>query len=139
MLLRPRVHSDQLEDKVGHRTEVYYDDARLAEIPLAACEDRGEQQDDNCDRYRCNGQPEFRIAGSIDDNDELDREAEEEEKVELEQGNVDLESSCQQCDLSVKVKKTDLVDQVSPLQAQVCRDVLVDGPRKLVVQLPCHE
>lgn len=39
----------------------------------------------------------------------------------------------------MKMEKTDLVDQISPLQAQVGRDVFVDCPRKLVVQLPCHE
>ena len=34
---------------------------------------------------------------------------------------------------------TNLVCQITPLQAQVSADVLVNGPRKLVVQLPCLE
>jgi hypothetical protein len=32
-----------------------------------------------------------------------------------------------------------LVGEITPLQAQICADVLVDGPRKLVVQLPCFK
>jgi hypothetical protein len=32
-----------------------------------------------------------------------------------------------------------LVGEITPLQAQIGADVLVDGPRKLVVQLPCFK
>lgn len=32
-----------------------------------------------------------------------------------------------------------LVGQVTPLQSQISTDVLVDGPRKFVVQLPCFK
>ena len=54
----------------------------------------------------------------LHNNHKLHSESEEEEKVEFEQGNVDLKG------------------QISSLHSQVGRDMLVNGPRKFVVELP---
>jgi hypothetical protein len=34
---------------------------------------------------------------------------------------------------------TDLIGKVSPLQAKVCTDMLVNGPCKLVIEFPCDK
>lgn len=50
----------------------------------------GHEKDDDSDRYGGNREVEFAVVVFDNDDDELNREAEEEEKVEFEEGNVYL-------------------------------------------------
>ena len=84
------VHSDELEKEVRHGREVEdYDDDLAGEILLARPVSGEEQNDDRywyCDP--CEDLLDQRGIG--DDYQELDRETQKEEKVELEQSDVDL-------------------------------------------------
>lgn len=91
VLARGCVHSNELEDEVGHCREVYDDDADLSDVGFAAGKVCGEEEKDDGDGDGGDGEVEFRVGGAGDDDDELDGEAEEEEEVELEERDVDLE------------------------------------------------
>ena len=84
------VHADELEEEVGEGDEVDDDDDNHAGDRLAADpEGGGEEQQEGDDEG--NGRERLLKAGRVlDDDEELDGEGEEEEKVKLEQGNVDL-------------------------------------------------
>ena len=94
-----------------------YNDSDRAYQVLPSDKPRSSQENEDAHWYGCNGQGEF--GSSLSDNDnELDGEAEEEEKVEF-----------QQCDI-------DLVLEIASFHSQVGRDALVDGPGKFIVEFP---
>jgi len=41
--------------------------------------------------------------------------------------------------MTTKEQTTYLIDQIPPLQAQICRNMLVDGPGKLIIKLPGND
>lgn len=81
----------------------------------------GRKQEEDGQRNDDDGELELDIGSVEHDNDKLHREAEEEEKVKLEQSDKNL------------------ICQVAALHADVGGDVLVDAPRKLVVELPADD
>jgi len=76
----------------------------------------------------------------VDNDQKLNGEAEEEEKIEFEKGDINLDVSRY---FSIKLFRRNfgmyLVCQVPPLEPQVGADMLVDCPRKFIVKLPCNE
>lgn len=69
-----------------------YDDGRHPDLAFSAREDTRHDKDQDDDRYRCNGDPEFGVMCVDYDDDELYNEAQEQEEVEFEKGDIDLAS-----------------------------------------------
>lgn len=84
------VDPDELEEKVGQAAEVEENDANDAEAVLALGEEGGAQQDSDGDGDGGDMQAELEVLDAVDDDKELHRETQEEEKVKLEHGDVDL-------------------------------------------------
>ena len=62
-----------------------------AESIFPASENAGKQEDEDCDRDGSNGEVELIVPVFVADyDDKLDGEAEEEEKVKLQKGNINL-------------------------------------------------
>ena len=80
----------ELEEEVGEAGKVEEDDEAHAELVLALSEKGGKDQDAdrNGDGREC--QAELGIWLTVDDDQELHGKAEEEEEIELEEGNVNL-------------------------------------------------
>lgn len=131
------VHSDELEDEVGHGGEVDDDHDGLAVVGFAAGDEGGEEEETDGDGDRDDGEVELKV-GEVrtDDDQELHREREEEEEIELEEGDVDLSVRLATLPGYNSMEYTHLECQVSPLEPQIRRDVLVDGPCELAVKLP---
>lgn len=83
------VHPHEFKDEVSHSGEVEDDDESLANVGLAAGDISGEEEEENGDNERGNSKGEF-VVFAVHDDKELNGEADEEEKVELEEGDVDL-------------------------------------------------
>lgn len=99
-----------------------YDDANHASSGFTSDEPSSTQQNNDGYGNRDDRQVELGIVlGGGDHNQELHGKAEEEEEIELQQSDVDL------------------IGEVATLHAEVRTDVLVNRPRKLVVQLPRNE
>ncbi len=84
------VDAHQLEEEVGQAAKVQKDDEADANPVLAAREEGGAEEDGDGDRDGSNVEAQLEVFHAVDDNEELHGEAEEEEKVKLEQGDVDL-------------------------------------------------
>ena len=84
------IDADQLEEEVGQTTEVEQDDEADAETVLAPREEGGAQQDADGDGDRGDVQAQLEVFDAVDDDEELDGEAQEEKEVEFEEGDVDL-------------------------------------------------
>ena len=69
-----------------------YDDCNHPQHPLLAREESRKEQNHNVDRNGGDGQPKLRLVFLLTchDHNELDRETEEEEKIEFQQGDVNL-------------------------------------------------
>lgn len=67
-----------------------YDDGQHAQPVFSAGEKAGEDENYYVDWDRCDGKVKFDVGCINHYNDELDGEAEEEEKVKFEESNVDL-------------------------------------------------
>jgi hypothetical protein len=87
------VHADELEEEVGEGDEVDEDDDNHAGDRLAADPEGGGEEQEEGDDEGDGRQGELDRGGVLDDDEELDGEGEEEEKVKLEQGNVNLRRS----------------------------------------------
>jgi hypothetical protein len=85
------VHAHQLEQKVGHGCKVEEYGGEHSSCRLASCKPCCREQDEDGNRNGRNGEIGFdgRSVVAHYDN-KLDREAEEEEEVKLEEGNVNL-------------------------------------------------
>lgn len=70
-----------------------YDDGEHARCTFFTGKVAGHDKNDDGDGYGGDGEVELAIIVFDDDDDKLDGKAEEEEKVEFEQGNVDLGQS----------------------------------------------
>lgn len=84
------VDADQLEDEVAQSTEIEDDDGDNAQLVLAAGEVGGADEDGDGDGDGSGGEGVLDDLDVADNDEELNGEAEEKEKVELEEGNVDL-------------------------------------------------
>jgi hypothetical protein len=87
------VHSDQLEQEVRQTANIEDNDDYHAWSILTTSPESSHRQDEDGDRYGGNGAVKFGIGNRCDDGQELDREAEEEEKVEFQKGDINLCSS----------------------------------------------
>ena len=94
-----------------------YNDDDCADQRFLAHEPGRSEENDDGDGDGCNREGKFGSAAS-DDYHELDGESEKEEKIEFQEGDVNL------------------VLKVATLHSQVGRDALVDGPGKFVVKFP---
>ena len=88
--LRTIVHTNELENEVRHSGEVEEDDESLAGIGFPSRDVGGEEEESDCDGQGGDRKCEF-VGLAVHDDEELDCEAEEEEEVEFEEGDVDLE------------------------------------------------
>jgi len=77
-----RVHAHEFEDEVGHPGEVEEDDDALAEGVFGAADPHGEEEEEDCDDEGGDCEGEF-VGVAMDDDEELDGEADEEEEVEF--------------------------------------------------------
>jgi hypothetical protein len=84
------VHADELEQEVRHGDEVHNDDRNHARDGFATDPPRSEEEKKEGDDQGDSGQGEFNGLGVFDDNQKLDGEGEEEEEVELEEGDINL-------------------------------------------------
>lgn len=85
------VDTEQLEDEVGQASEKERDDAQSASSILVPGTVSCSKKDENRDGHGSYSGPVFGPAVTANDDDELHRKPEEEEKVKFQQGDVDLE------------------------------------------------
>ena len=90
MFLRGVVHSHELEDEVGHGGERNNNNTPLAKVRLTPSEKSGQEKQNNNDRNSDDGDNILSQAGARHVNQKLYREAEKEEKVELQQRDINL-------------------------------------------------
>ena len=84
------VDAHQLEEEVGEAAKVGQDDEAHADLVLAAGEEGGAEEDSDGDGDGGDVEAQLDVVEAVDDDEELHGKAEEEEKVKLEQGDVDL-------------------------------------------------
>lgn len=84
------IHANELEEEVGERNEVDNDTAYHACNRFAADPEGSSEEQEEGDDQRKGSEDLFNHGCLLDDDKELDCESQEEEEVELEQGNVDL-------------------------------------------------
>ena len=85
------VHAHELEDEVGHGSQIYDDHDCLADVGFATGDKSREEEEADGHRDRDDCEVEFEV-GEVraDDDEELDGKCKEEEKVELEESDVNL-------------------------------------------------
>ena len=83
-------HANELEEEVGERNEVDNDTAYHACNRFAADPEGSSEEQEEGDDQRKGGEDLFNHGRLLYDDKELDCESQEEEEVELEQGNVNL-------------------------------------------------
>lgn len=84
------VHSYELEDEVSQARKVQDEDEDHSRAILTTCEESGEKEDHDGERNGGHCEAPFGVCDVRDDDEELDSEAQEEEEIELEKGDVDL-------------------------------------------------
>jgi len=84
------VHADELEEEVGKRDEIDDDAAHHAGNRFAAHPKGSGKEQEKGDDEGGRSEDDLNRGSLFDDDEELDCEGEEEEEVELEQGNVNL-------------------------------------------------
>lgn len=85
------VHAHELEDEVGHGGEIDNNHDCLADVRFATGDKGREEEEADGHGHRDNCEVEFEV-GEVraDDDEELNGKGEEEEKVELEESDVNL-------------------------------------------------
>lgn len=130
------VHPGELEDKVCQSAEEKDNGKKHSELVLPSRPECCHNEDDDSDRDSGDRNPFLGICDVVDDNEELYSEAQEEEEIELQQSNVNLYN----VSISLHTKFVSLWSylecQETTLHSEVCADMLVDCPRKLIVQFP---
>ncbi len=119
-----------------------HDDCEHADPILSSRPETSKHEDDDRHGNGGDGEAELGVLGFLgdDDDDELHGEAQEEEKVKLEQGDIDLQQvSMPRTTCPVGDNTSYLIGQISPLHPQIRADVLVYRPSKLIVELPSDE
>jgi len=90
-LLRTRViHAYELEEKVRHCSKVQENGAAHGSDRLPLGRKTRKNQDWNSDDQRSDGQIKLQSRRTLNHDQELDRETEEEEEIKLQKSNVDL-------------------------------------------------
>lgn len=84
------VHSHELEDEVSQACKVQDEDEDHARATLAAREECGEQEDHDGKGNGGHCETPFSVRNVRHNDEELDGEAEEEEEIEFEEGDIDL-------------------------------------------------
>lgn len=84
------IHADELEEEIGERDEVDDDDKDHAGDGFAAYPEGGEEQENECYGKSSRCEALLNGLGVVDHDEELNREGEEEEEIELEECNVNL-------------------------------------------------
>lgn len=90
-------------------------------LAFSSCSPNSSKQKQDCEWNDNNSEFEFNIVCLQDDDNKLYGEAEKEEKVELEQ-----------CDKN-------LICEIATLHPEICRNVLVNAPGELIVELPADD
>lgn len=89
------VDANQFEDKVRQAAEEENHDNNHARLVFPASKVGCRQENDNGDGNSRNRQSKLGVRLLCDDDDKLNDEAQEEEEIELEEGDVNLQSDCQ--------------------------------------------
>ncbi len=84
------VHPGEFEDEVGHATEEKNNGQQHSNLVLSTSPESRQKKDDDRDGNSGNRHPFLSIPDVADYDDELYGEAEEEEKIKLQQGNENL-------------------------------------------------
>lgn len=94
-------------------------------------------QNDNGHRDGSHGKRKFSVHGGRgDQNKELDSEAQEEEKIEFQESDINLIRDRLVVLLMGEVERnTNLVGEIATLHLQISTDMLIDCPCKLVIEL----
>lgn len=95
-----------------------YDDGYHAYVILLPREKCSEEKDDDCDGNCSKRQGKFDVRLVSHNDNELNSETQEEKEVEFQQRDVNL------------------IGQIPTLHAEICADMLVNGPRELIVEFP---
>lgn len=92
------VHAHELEDEVGHGSQIYNDHDCLADVGFATGDEGREEEEADGHRDRDDCEVELEV-GEVraDDDEELDGKCKEEEKVELEESDVNLDCNVSGC------------------------------------------
>ena len=130
------VHSGELEDEVRQSAEEEDDGEEHAELVLSSGPECCHDEDDDRDWDSGDRDPFLGVCDVVDDDEELDCEAQKEEEIELQQSDVNLFSLSFSPHSAIGVTLSYLECQETTLHSEVCANVLVDCPRKLIVQLP---
>ena len=85
-----RVNADKLEQEIGKTTKEEQNDAAHADAVFALREKGRAKQNDNGDGDRGSSKAEFDVCLAGYNNQELDREAQEEEEIKFQQCDKDL-------------------------------------------------
>ena len=87
----PVVHAHELEDEVSHGRQINNDHDCLADVRFATGDEGREEEEADGHGHRDNCEVEFEVGEVRADNDEeLHSKGKEEEKIELEEGDVNL-------------------------------------------------
>lgn len=84
------IHPGEFEDEVCKAAEVEENGDHHSNLVFASSPESCHEQNEDSDRNRCNGQSIFGIGYSCDNDEKLYCEAEEEEEIELQEGDVNL-------------------------------------------------
>lgn len=114
------VHANELEKEVGEGSQEDDDNSGHEDPVLSSGGPYGCQQKQDGEWNNDNRQLELNVVGLQHDNQELNGEAQEEEKVKLEQSDENLKG------------------KIATFHAKIGRDVLVNGPGEFIVKLPAN-
>lgn len=133
------INSGQLENEVGEAAEVEDHDENHAPLPFPSSKPCCTKEDGDCDGDGRTGQAEFNVSLAADNDEELNGEADEEEEIELQKGNIDLQPLLVTFRCGPRVQGAYLVVKESLLHPVVSPYVLQNIPSELLIQLPGNE
>ena len=134
------INSGELEDEVRKTTEVQQHDGHHTGLNLVPGEVGGEEEDSERDGDRGGRECYFDVALAGDNDEELDGETDEEEEIELQEGDIHLAIKLIKCVISLpreaRARIAYLIVEKSLLHAVISSDVLQDIPSKFLIQFP---
>lgn len=133
------VNANELKDEVAQGAVIKDEYNDHANLVLFAREPTRGDKNENGDWDSGDSKREFGILLVRDNNDELDDETEEEEKVKLEKGDVDLISQVSTEKLEVVMELAYLIVKETLLHPIIGTNNFEDIPSKLLIQLPGEE
>ena len=111
------IDANELEEKVSQSCQIEANDGDDANLVLAAGEEGGENKYDDTEWDGSNGEPKLKVL-VIDNDEKLNRETEEKEKIKLEESDVNL------------------IVEKALLHVVVGTNVLENVPSELLIELP---